>query len=169
MRTHADREVRDWLDAEAAGRADEADVRFRTVSRRLEPVAVPVGFADAVMARLGAARAVRDAYSGHWARAAVAASLLLVGGVAAVVPLNVWVVALLTAVQAVAVGFGRVFIAGRAWLSSGVALWGGLADAASVIGRQLLGPVPLGLLALNLAIALCAFTVLRRLMALQEN
>jgi hypothetical protein len=169
MRTDADRDVWGWLDAEAAGRADEADIRFRTVSRRLEPVAVPAGFADAVLARLGAARAVRDAYSERWVRAAVAASLLLVGGVAALVPLDAWIGALLTAVQAVAIGFGRVVVGGRAWLSSGVALWGGLADAGAVIGRQLLGPVPLGLLALNLAIALCAFTVLRRLMALQEN
>jgi NADPH:quinone reductase-like Zn-dependent oxidoreductase len=72
-------------------------------------------------------------------------------------------------VQAVAVGVSRVLIGGQAWVSGGLALWGGLADAAAVIGRQLLGPIPLGLLALNLAVALCAFTALRRLMALQEN
>ena len=63
----------------------------------------------------------------------------------------------------------RASIGGQAWVAGGLALWGGLADAAAVIGRQLLGPVPLGLLALNLAVALCALAALRRLMALQEN
>ena len=169
MTTHADREIREWLDAEAAGRAEEADRRFRAVSRGLEQVAVPAGFADAVMARLGAARAVRDAYSKRWVRAAVAASVALVGGVAALVPLHVWVAGLLASFQAVAVGVGRVLIGGQAWVAGGFALWSGLADAAAVVGRQLLGPIPLGLLALNLAVALCAFTALRRLMALQEN
>jgi hypothetical protein len=118
---------------------------------------------------LGGARRVQDAFSKRWVRASVAASLALVGGVAAVVPLHVWLGALLASVQAVAVWFGRVVVGGQAWLAGGLALWGGLADAAAVIGRLLLGPVPLGLLALNLAVALCAFAALRRLMTLQEN
>ena len=132
-------------------------------------MAVPAGFADAVIARLGAARAVEDAYSKRWVRVAVAASVALVGGGAALVPLHVWVEALLASVQAVAVGVSRVIVGGQAWVAGGLALWGGLADAAAVVGRQLLGPVPLGLLALNLAVAVCALAALRRLMALQEN
>ena len=169
MTAEVDREIREWLEAEAAGRADEADLRFRSVSRVVDRPAVPAGFTDAVLARLSAARVARDAYAPRWVRAAVAASVVLVGGVAALVPLHVWMDALLGAVQAVAVGMGRVIIGGRAWVDGGLALWAGLADAASVIGKQLMGPVPLGLLALNLAVALCAFGVLRRLMALQEN
>jgi len=169
MTNRVDREIREWLEAEAAGRADEADCRFRSLSRVLEWTAVPAGFAGAIMTRLGSARAVQDAYSKRWVRAAVAASVALVGGVAALVPLHVWVEAVLASVQAVAVGVSRVIIGGQAWVAGGLALWGGLADAAAVIGRQLLGPIPLGLLALNLAVALCAFAALRRLMALQEN
>jgi hypothetical protein len=169
MTTHVDRQVREWLEAEAAGRADEADGHFRAASRGLERTAVPAGFADSVIARLGAARAVEDAYSKRWVRIAVAASVALVGGGAALVPLHVWVEALLASVQAVAVVVSRVIIGGQAWVAGGLALWGGLADAAAVVGRQLLGPVPIGLLALNLAVALCALAALRRLMALQEN
>jgi hypothetical protein len=169
MTTHVDKKIRDWLEAEAAGRADDADMRFRSVSRDLGRSDVPAGFADAVLARIGAARVARDAYSKRWVRAAVAASVVLVGGVAALVPLHVWMDALLGSVQAVALGVSRVIVGGRAWVAGGMALWGGLADAAAVVGRLLLGPVPIGLLALNLAVALCAFGALRRLMALQEN
>jgi hypothetical protein len=169
MMTDMRREVREWLEAEEAGRAEEADLRFRALSRGLERPAVPAGFAHAVIARLGPPRVVRDAYSKWWVRAAVAASVTLVGGVAALVPWHFWLDALLASLQGVAWGIGRVIIGGRAWIAGGLALWGGLAEAAAVIGRQLLGPVPLGLLALNLAVALCALGALRRLMALQEN
>jgi hypothetical protein len=161
--------IREWLEAEEAGRADEADLRFFAVSRELGRPAVPAGFADAVIARLGLPRAVRDAYSKRWVRAAVAVSVTLVGGVAALVPWHIWVEALLASVQGVAWGIGRVMVGGAAWVGGTLALWGGLAEAAAVLGRQLAGPIPVGLLALNLAVALCALGALRRLMALQEN
>jgi hypothetical protein len=169
MTTEMRREIREWLEAEEAGRADEADLRFRAISRGMNRPGAPKGFADAVIARLGATRVVRDAYSRRWVRVAVAASVTLVGGVAALVPWHVWVDGLLASLQGVAWGFSRVIVGGRAWVAGGLALWSGLAEAAAVIGRQLLGPIPLGLLALNLAIALCALGALRRLMALQEN
>ncbi len=169
MKTDARREIREWLEAEAAGRADEADLRFRAISRGWQRHGVPAGFADAVMARLGRAHIVQDAYSKRWVRAAVAASVLLVGGVTALVPWHVWMDAVLGSIQLVAVGISRVAIGGKAWVAGSLALWGGLAEAAAVIGRQLTGPVPVGLLALNLAVALCALGALRRLMALQEN
>ncbi len=169
MTRNVDGEIREWLEAEAAGRAEEADLRFRSVSRGLERSRVPAGFADAVIARIGASRAAADAYSKRWVRVAVAASVALVGGIAALVPWHVWMGALLASVQAVAVGVGRVIVGGRAWASGGLAVWSGLADAAAVVGRLLLGPVAIVLLALNLAVAVCAFGALRRLMAPQEN
>ncbi|HSP90727.1 MAG TPA: hypothetical protein VLN08_07470 [Vicinamibacterales bacterium] len=169
MTRNVNGEIREWLEAEAAGRAEEADLRFRSISRGLERARVPAGFADAVIARIGAARAAADAYSKRWVRVAVAASVVLVGGVAALVPWHVWMGALLASVQAVAVGVGQVIVGGRAWVSGGLALWSSLADAAAVVGRLLLRPGPIGLLALNLAVAVCAFGALRRLMALQEN
>ena len=162
-------EIREWLEAEAVGRVEEADLRFRSVSRRLERRAVPAGFADAVMARLGVARAVDDVYSKRWVQIAVAASVVLVGGVAALVPWHVWLDGVLASVQVVAWSLGRLAVGGQAWLSSGFALWNGLAEAAAVVGRQLAGPVPLLLLALNLAVAWGALGALRRLMAPQEN
>lgn len=169
MTLKVDRNVRDWLEAEAAGRADEADLRFRAVSRVLSPSAVPAGFAGAVLARIGAVRAVRDVYARRWVRAAVAASILLVGGAAALVPPHVWGDALLASVETVAVAMSHLIVTGQAWVAGAMAVWGALADAAAVVGRLLAGPVPIGLLALNLAVALCAFGALRRLMALQEN
>ena len=169
MTTDMRREIREWLEAEEAGRADEADLRFRAVGRRLERPAVPPGFAAAVVARLGASRPVRDVYSKRWVRVAVAASVTLVGGVAALVPWHFWVDALVASLQGVTWGISRVVIGGQAWVAGALALWGGLAEAAAVIGRQVLGPIPLGLLALNLAVALCALGALRRLMAPQEN
>ena len=39
MTKQVNREIREWLEAEAAGRADEADRRFRTVGRVLAPTA----------------------------------------------------------------------------------------------------------------------------------
>jgi hypothetical protein len=164
-----DPEVRGWLEAESAGRAEEADLRFRAVGRRLERRGVPAGFTGAVIARLAAARAVSDAYAKRWVRVAVAAGVVLVGGAAALVPWYLWFDGLLASVQFVAWGLGRLATGGKAWLAGGLALWGGLAEAAAVVGRQLAGPVPLGLLALNLAVALCAFGALRRLTAPQEN
>ena len=169
MTRNVDSEIREWLEAEAAGRAEEADLRFRAVGRRLERRGIPAGFADAVIARLGVARAARDAYSRRWVRVAVAASVGLVGGAAALVPWHIWFDGLLGSVQLVAWSLGRLGVAGQAWLASGLALWAGLAEAGAVVGRQLAGPVPIGLLALNLAVAMCALGALRRLMAPQEN
>jgi hypothetical protein len=162
-------EVREWLEAENAGRAEDADLRFHALSRTLERRRVPAGFADAVMARLGRPAAVPDAYARRWVRAAVAACVTLVGAVAALVPWHVWMDAILASIQGVSWGISRVLVGAQAWVSGGLALGGGLAEAAAVVARQLLGPVPLGLLALNLAVALCAFGALRRLMAWQES
>ena len=86
MTRDMDSEIREWLEAEAAGRADEADLRFRSIGRRLERRRTPPGFADAVIARLGAAHAAQDAYARRWVRVAVAASVVLVGGAAAWCP-----------------------------------------------------------------------------------
>jgi hypothetical protein len=135
----------------------------------MERRGVPAGFADALLVRLGGARIAPDAYSKRWVRAAVAASVVLVGGAAALVPWHGWMDGLLASVQVVAWGLSRLAAAGQAWAAGGLALWGGLAEAAAVVGRQLAGPLPLGLLALNLAIAWCALGALRRLMAPQEN
>jgi hypothetical protein len=169
MVTNPRRETREWMEAEAAGHADEADRHFRAVSRRLARPDLPAGFAARVMARIAPRRPAADAYSSWWVRSAVAAGVVLVGGGAALVPWHAWPDALLAAFQATALGIGRVLAGGQAWMAGGLALWHGLAEAAAVVGRQLLGPVTLSLLCLNLAVAAGALGALRRLMAVQEN
>ena len=169
MAANLHRDVLEWLEAEDGGAAGDADVRFCAVCRGLDRLEAPAGFTGAVMARLAAVAVVRDVYASWWVRAAVAVSVLLVGGAAALVPWPVWMDGLLGSFHVVALGFGRLLAAGQAWVAGGFALWAGLAEASAVVGRQLLGPGPLLFLALNLAVAACALGALRRLMALQEN
>jgi hypothetical protein len=69
----------------------------------------------------------------------------------------------------VAWGLGQLSAGVRAWVGSALALWAGLAQAASAVGRLMAGPGLLMLLALNFAVAVAAFCALRRLMPLQEN
>ena len=169
MATQMYRLVRQWLESEGAGSADEADERFRAVARTLESPRLPSGFTAAVLARIGVGPARADVFAAWWVRAGVAAGVLLVGGAGAFLPWHAWTGALTASLQGVAWGLGRLLAGGEAWVASGLALWAGLAGASTVVGRQLLGPVPVMLLGLNFVIAAVAFGALRRLMALQEN
>lgn len=169
MATQIPQTVRQWLEAEGAGRAEEADERFRALARNLVPAELPPGFTAAVLARIGLGSERPDAFAIWWVRAAVAAGVLLVGGAGAMLPWYVWLGALTASLQGVAWALGRLLTGSEAWVASGLAVWSGLAGAAVVVGRQILDPVPLVLLALNFVIAACALGALRRLMALQEN
>jgi hypothetical protein len=169
MSTGLHRTVRLWLESELAAREDEADERFRAVARGFETKVVPAGFTAAVLARLARPAPARDAFRSWWTRAAIAASVLLVGGLAALTPWHVWAEALVASVQGVAWGCGRLLTGAEAWVAAAVGLWAGLGDAATVVARQLTAPLPLALLTLNFVIAAGAFGALRRLMALQEN
>jgi hypothetical protein len=169
MAKHPHHTVREWLDAERAGHAEEADRRFRSVAADLPRLQPPAGFADAVMARVGLTRPRPDLWASWWIRGAIATAMLSVGVLAVSLPAPAWFDALLASVQHVAWGLGQVLAGVRAWIVSVLALWAGLAHAANAVGRLMAGSGPLMLLALNFAVAVAAFWALRRLMPLQEN
>ena len=161
--------VREWLDAERAGHPEEADRRFRAVAAALPRLQPSAGFADAVMARAGLALPRPDFWASWWVRGAIATAMLMVGVLAVSLPAAAWFDALLASTQHVALGLGQVSAGGRAWVGSALAVWAGLGQAASTVGRLMAAPGPLMLLALNFAVAVAAFCALRRLMPLQEN
>lgn len=169
MATNTDRIVREWLDAERAGRTDAADVLFRSAAGALPPLDPPAGFENAVMARLSDVWPEPDIWTLWWVRGAVAVCVLLVGLGGAALPSQVWLGAVLTSIRGIAVGLAQASAALLAWVSGALALWAGLGDAAIVVGRQVAGPASLVLLGLNFAIAAAALFALRRLMPLQEN
>ena len=169
MATNAHRDVRDWLDAELAGRTEDADRSFRAVAGALPRLDPPTRFADAVMARVGAMRAVPDMWARWWVRAAVAASVLSAGGAGLSLSPHGWFMAIVASLRTVALGLGDLSAALQAWVAGALALWAGLAHAGVVAGRQLAGPAPLLILLVNFAMAAGAFAALRRLMPSQEN
>jgi hypothetical protein len=169
MPKHPHRTVREWLDAERAGRTEDADRRFRAVAAVLPPFQPSAGFADAVMARAGFSRPRPDVWANWWIRGAIAAALLLVGALAVSLPATAWFDALLASVQQVARGLGLVSAGASAWIGSALVVWASLAHAASAVGRLMTGPGPLVLVTCNFALAVAAFWALRRLMPLQEN
>jgi len=161
--------VRDWLEAEAAGRADAADRAFRRVAEGLPRLKTPAGFADAVLARIGAPTPVPDLWASWWLRAAIGAALLSVGVLVVSLTAGAWASVLLGSVHAVAWILGHAGTAVGAWVGSALAAWSGLAHAAVVLGRMLAGPTAFLTLVLNLTVAAAALLALRRLIPLQEN
>jgi hypothetical protein len=169
MTTDERRLIGEWIEAERSGRADEADLRFRMVAGTLAPLGLPHGFAGAVAARVRAGRPVTDLRAGWWMRAAVAVSVLAAGTAGVSIPLHGWIGAAFGSLDAVAWGVSQTAAGASAWVSSALTLWGGLGEAASVIGHHLVGPAPLAVLGLNFAVAAGALVALRRLVPLQEN
>ena len=169
MATNAHRIVSEWLDAERAGQGDAADRTFRYVAGALQYLEPPAGFADAVIARMGALRTVPDLWMRWWVRTAVAACVLSAGAVGAFLPIDGWFGAMLQSLRFVAVAVGQIGAGAYAWVAGALAVWSGLAHAAVVLGRQLAGPQSLVILGLNFAIAAGALVALRRLVPFQEN
>jgi hypothetical protein len=169
MPTNQRQRTEEWIEAERAGRAEEAARRFRLVAEALPALAPSPGFAAAVLARLSVVRAPGDLWSRWWTRAAVAACVLSAGSASALLPLHGWMSALLASLRAVAWGVDQAAAGAYAWVSGALALWNGLAQAATVVGRHLAGPAPLAVLGLNLVVAAAALAALGRLMPLQEK
>jgi len=169
MVTERDARAAEWLNAERAGRVDDADERFRSVARVLDRFEMPRGFAAAVAARVAEARRVPDVWSAWWTRAAIAASVLSAGAAAAALPAQGWFRAGLASLQSVALGLGDASAAAWAWIAGALAVWSGLGRAAAVVGRQMAGPEPVFFLALQFVLAAGAFAALRRLTAGQEH
>jgi hypothetical protein len=161
--------VREWLDAEAAGRAGAADQAFRLVAAGLPRCQVPAGFADAVLARIGPMPAVPDVWASWWLRGLIGTALLSVGVLVVSLTGDAWLSAALASVGTVAWGLGHAGTALSAWVDSALTAWAGLAHAAAVLGRLLAGPDAIIILMLNLTVAAAALTALRRLIPTQEN
>ena len=161
--------VREWLDAESAGRADAADRAFRVLAADLPRRQVPAGFADAVFARIGSLPAVPDVWASWWLRGIIATALVSVGVLVVSLTGDAWLSAVLASVGTVAWGLGHAGTAISAWVDSALTAWAGLAHAAAVLGRLLAGPGAILVLMLNLTVAAAALTALRRLIPMQEN
>ena len=170
MRTEDRHIVRAWLEAERAGRTDEADRRFRHVAVALPRLEPSWWFTGRVMARLGFLRwAGGDVWRSWWLRGMVAASVVTLGAA-----LGTWTArsALFTAVaSAETVGWGvsQASVGVGAWARLAFTVWTAVAHAGLVVGRLLASPETAFILMLNLAVAASAAAALQRLLARQEE
>jgi hypothetical protein len=161
--------VREWLEAEDAGKTDVADRAFRLVASGLPRLRPAAGFADAVLARISPPAAVPDIWASWWLRGMVGAALLSVGVLVVSLTGGAWLTAVLASVRTVAWGLGQAGTVMVAWIASALTAWAGLAHAAVVLGRLLAGPGAMLVLMLNLTVAAAALVALRRLIPMQEN
>jgi len=161
--------VRAWLEAERAGDADRADLAFRQVAAHLPRLRPSAAFADAVMRRVVVPAREAGIWASWWLRGLVAGALVSVGAVVVSLSGGAWLSAGLSSIQAVAWAVGRAGTVASAWIGSALAAWGGLAHAATVVGRLLAGPDAVLVLLLNLTAAAAALLALRRLLPVQEN
>jgi hypothetical protein len=165
MANRSDRELREWLEAEAAGDQDRADTAFASVfAGHVSALEPPAPLWDELVVR----RAV-GARHRRWL-AAAAALLLTVGGLAAATFWSAWVFDLAGAasvagprVLAVCTAVGHhLFDLGRhAWLPA-VAIGRALAVAAATGSSAVV-------IGLNLSIAFSAALALSRLLSPEEE
>ena len=162
--------VREWLEAEEAGRPDQADSAFASVAEALPHRRPSAEFAAAVMARVAMGTpSVVNWWASWGVRAGVAASVVTLG-----IGLGTWssrsmLFAAIATAQAFVWGIDQVVAGGAVWIETALTLWGSAAHAAVVLGRLLVAPGPALLVGVNLAVAVCAFAALHRLLASQED
>lgn len=145
-----------WLVAEQDGREIAAERALRALFLRLPEASPAVDFADRVMASVAVGRPARLASYPLWSRAAIAASLLVVGLTAAfVLPAAVSLARVIAPAEAIgSLVQGFVALAGRLdELLSLWQIWAQVVDVALLIATA--PPVMLALLTLT---ALSAFT-----------
>jgi len=170
-----DKELRRWLDAEAADAPDEADRLFASVASsyllRSDP---PAGLADRVLRALPAgvlapARPLFDPAASWWARLVAFASVVLLGvGLSLVTPRQ------LIGLSADAVSLAARFLDGAvAWGTAGIGVWTASLELLGTVGQAAghvatTGTMPI-VIAANLAVASAAFVGLRRLLPPREE
>lgn len=164
-------DVEGWLDAESAGRADEADVLFAAMfSRRVPRLSPAPGFAGGVLAALQRPLAAsRGLAVPRWGRAAVFV-LLTFGGLAAALLAS-------TPVFELVAGAGIVLSRAVRLASAVSGAWWGTAShgwsATLALGRAIAlvgasGPA-IAVVAANLTLALVASIGLKRLLSPEEE
>lgn len=167
-----DRESRDrvaaWIRAEQNGAADEGDRAFAAVARGWGRVTVPDGLAARVAAAAARLALGSGVWTSWWTRTGVAASLAAAGSMLALLPSGALGSMALGSVQMGAAGVDRALWTARAWLTMVGAVMQPVAHAATVLGGLLLAPAPLGVIAVNVAVAAGALAALRRLLAARE-
>jgi len=155
-------EIESWRrfrEAEAAGRAADADLALRELFLALPRLAPASGFAGRVLARVRRP----SVFARPGVRYGLAAALVIAA-------LSVALLAPMALPLAGLIGPGSVVslvIRGVAGLSvraaSGLAIWGSLAGAVQVVGRAMFHPPVLALLLLQFALAAAALRGLRAL------
>jgi len=172
MRTDDRLNVRTWLEAERAGRIDEADRQFKLLAVALPRLGPLPGFAERVLVRVRAAIAPAPAmglWNAWWLHGLVAASVITLGAVLGSWSARAVLFTVLASIQTVAWGLARTGAALQAWVGTALTVWEGVAHAGIVIGRLLVAPAPALMLTLNLAVAASAVAALQRLLARQED
>jgi hypothetical protein len=159
--------VRIWLEAERAGRSEEADRAFASLSSGLPRRQPSPRFAAHVMARIAPARVAWLAFGG--ARAATVMSLVTLGVVLGTWSSRSMFLAGVAIAQSCAWGLGQVATGGMVWIETVLTVWGSAAHAAAVLGRLLTTPGPALIVGLNLVVAAGACAALQRLLASQED
>jgi hypothetical protein len=82
------RRVMRWLEAERAGRVDEADQDFRLAIRSLPRLAPSSGFAGRVLLAAGVVQAAPGLFSRWWFRSVLVSSLVLASAAALALPIG---------------------------------------------------------------------------------
>jgi hypothetical protein len=170
-----DKELRRWLDAEAAGASDAADQLFAALaSSHLPRFGPPSGFADRVLQALPAgvlvpARPFFDLAASWWVRLVAFASVILLGlGLALVTPRHI------ISLSAEALSLAARLLDGAvAWGRAGIGVWTASLELLGTVGQAaghvaMTGTMPL-LIAANIAVASAAFVGLRRLLPPREE
>lgn len=170
MRNDEQNTVRDWLEVERIGKAEEADRAFASVARVLPRWEPSRRFATGVMARLASVTQPAVEWWAWWAvRGAVAASVVTLGVVLGTWSARSMFFAAIAVAQSLVWGVDRVVSGTAVWIETALTLWGSAAHAAVVVGRLLVAPEPAMLVGASLAIAACGYAALQRLLALQED
>ncbi len=158
--------VRNWIEAELAGRQEEADRQFRPVMARLQRLEPPAGFtARALQLALAALPARRrNAWTSGWMYAAVGVGLSLaafeIASLSAPAVLGVGV----GLINAIALAASTVWV----WAGTGVtaawSVWKVLARVGGAVTSTLDGPAAFAFLTTNVLIAAGSLAALRRLL-----
>lgn len=168
MKADINRQIRDWLAAEGAGADERADEALAAAIRRLAKPGPAPGLSSRVLAAAGFRHQKTRIWHSRAVRAAVLATLLVVGCAATAIP------SLLALAEPVGRVFGWPLVssvwhwAGR-WIDLAFASWTVIESVGHALRASLSSPTAASLLLLNVLIAAVSLLGLRRLLAAPEE
>ncbi len=154
-----------WLDAEDAGRLDEADAAFRTVAAGWPRQAVPADLARRLRAL---APEATDPWASWWVRVPVGVAVFTVGLALGWQSAGTLASMGLASFQTVAAAVGAALGVVTIWVSMVAAVASPLVLAASALGRALAEPGPAAILVVGFGISAGALAALRRVLVVLE-